>query len=102
MRMLVVKQGTDLKGLGRQLAGSAAMRAKFTCGLSAWMRSSVAPDAVLSWGDPMWGFADVWQPATAALHLAGGVTPHQVAVALDGILEVSDSIMVARAARGTP
>lgn len=53
---------------------------------------SVAPDAVLSWGDPMWGFADIWQPATAALHLVGGITAHQVAVALDDILRVTPHV----------
>ncbi|WP_229070108.1 GNAT family N-acetyltransferase [Actinoplanes sp. DH11] len=31
---------------------------------------STTPDAVLTWGDPLFGFADIWRPPTASPHPA--------------------------------
>ncbi|MEU5563454.1 hypothetical protein [Micromonospora musae] len=56
---------------------------------------SAAPDIALTWGDPLWGFADIWlpesaaEPATTALHLASGITAHQLANAIGEILQVA-------------
>jgi hypothetical protein len=68
---------------------------------------SAEPDVSLAWGDPLVGFADVWQPTDAdqpaevSLHLAPDTTPAQRTDALDELLNVAPraTIEVARADR---
>ncbi|WP_328472884.1 GNAT family N-acetyltransferase [Actinoplanes sp. NBC_00393] len=51
-----------------------------------------APDVALTWGSPLHGFADIWLPGTAALHLTPGLPAHQVATVVDEILAVAPRV----------
>ncbi len=59
------------------------------------------PDATLSWGDPLIGFADVWrseargQPAEASLHLAPDADAAQRADAVGELLRLASQVTVA-------
>ncbi|MEV4630245.1 GNAT family N-acetyltransferase [Micromonospora sp. NPDC049523] len=61
---------------------------------------SPVPDATLTWGDPLLGFADVWlsgasdQPAQASLHLGPDTTPTQRAAAVDELLHLAPRLTV--------
>ena len=61
---------------------------------------SRVPDATLEWGDPLVGFADVWQsgigdePAEASLHLAHDAGGARRAEAVDELLHVAPRVMV--------
>ena len=55
------------------------------------------PDAVLAWGSPLWGFADVWrsaETAEAVVHIAPDATPAQRAAAIDELLRVAPRVTV--------
>ncbi|MFK3983748.1 GNAT family N-acetyltransferase [Micromonospora sp. NPDC050397] len=59
---------------------------------------STNPDIALTWGNPLWGFADIWlppsgaRPASVTLHLAPGMTAHQLAIAIDEVLRVAPHV----------
>ncbi|WP_326560560.1 GNAT family N-acetyltransferase [Micromonospora sp. NBC_01796] len=61
---------------------------------------SPVPDATLTWGDPLLGFADVWlsgasdQPAQASLHLGPDLTAAQRAAAVDELVHLAPRVTV--------